>query len=117
MPWAKADAVVLLIPGNHITFAPRFSPDGRNVVFSMANGGNTDIYVVNADGGVPQRLTTLRDGHVDVHVSTLEESVDQKVWIIGSPEEVAHMTVNLCMPASSFVNGAIIPVDGGWLAR
>ena len=36
----------LLIPGNHITFAPRFSPDGRDVVFSMANSGNTDIYVV-----------------------------------------------------------------------
>ena len=36
----------LLIPGDAITFAPRFSPDGRDVVFSMADGGNTDIYVV-----------------------------------------------------------------------
>ena len=35
----------------------------------------------------------------------------------GSPEEVAHMTVSLCMPASSFVNGAIIPVDGGMSIR
>jgi 3-oxoacyl-[acyl-carrier protein] reductase len=35
----------------------------------------------------------------------------------GKPEEVAHMTVNLCMPASSFVNGAIIPVDGGMSIR
>jgi 3-oxoacyl-[acyl-carrier protein] reductase len=35
----------------------------------------------------------------------------------GSPEEVAHMTVNLCQPASSFVNGAIIPVDGGMSIR
>ncbi len=31
----------------------------------------------------------------------------------GEPEEVAHMTVNLCMPASQFVNGATIVVDGG----
>ncbi len=31
----------------------------------------------------------------------------------GDPEEVAHMTLNLCLPASSFVNGASIPVDGG----
>ncbi len=31
----------------------------------------------------------------------------------GDPEEVAHMTVNLCMPASQFVNGATIVVDGG----
>ncbi len=35
----------------------------------------------------------------------------------GTPEEVAHMTVNLCQPASSFVNGAIIPVDGGMSIR
>ena len=35
----------------------------------------------------------------------------------GDPEEVAHMTLNLCLPASSFVNGAIIPVDGGMTIR
>ena len=31
----------------------------------------------------------------------------------GEPEEVAQMVLNLALPASSFVNGAIIPVDGG----
>ena len=35
----------------------------------------------------------------------------------GIPEEVAQMTLNLCLPASSFVNGAIIPVDGGMSIR
>ena len=35
----------------------------------------------------------------------------------GAPEEVAQMTLNLCLPASSFVNGAIIPVDGGMTIR
>ena len=35
----------------------------------------------------------------------------------GVPEEVAQMTLNLCLPASSFVNGAIIPVDGGMTIR
>lgn len=35
----------------------------------------------------------------------------------GIAEEVAHMTLNLCLPASSFVNGAIIPVDGGMSIR
>jgi 3-oxoacyl-[acyl-carrier protein] reductase len=35
----------------------------------------------------------------------------------GDPEEVAHMTLSLCLPASSFVNGAIIPVDGGMTIR
>ncbi len=35
----------------------------------------------------------------------------------GDPEEVAHMTLNLCLPASSFVNGAVIPADGGMTIR
>jgi 3-oxoacyl-[acyl-carrier protein] reductase len=35
----------------------------------------------------------------------------------GEPEEVAHMTLSLVLPAASFVNGAIIPVDGGMTIR
>ena len=35
----------------------------------------------------------------------------------GQPEEVAQMTLNLCLPAASFVNGAAIPVDGGMSIR
>ncbi|OWK32628.1 SDR family NAD(P)-dependent oxidoreductase [Sphingomonas mucosissima] len=35
----------------------------------------------------------------------------------GLPEEVAFMTASLCAPAASFVTGAIIPVDGGLMAR
>jgi 3-oxoacyl-[acyl-carrier protein] reductase len=35
----------------------------------------------------------------------------------GDPEEVAQITLSLVLPASSFLNGAIIPVDGGMLAQ
>jgi 3-oxoacyl-[acyl-carrier protein] reductase len=35
----------------------------------------------------------------------------------GDPEEVAHMTLSLCLPAASFLTGATIPVDGGLMAR
>ncbi|HOA47970.1 MAG TPA: SDR family NAD(P)-dependent oxidoreductase [Novosphingobium sp.] len=35
----------------------------------------------------------------------------------GRPEEVAHMTLSLCLPASSYLTGAVIPVDGGQMAR
>ncbi len=35
----------------------------------------------------------------------------------GLPEEVAHMTLSLCLPAASYITGAIIPVDGGLMAR
>ncbi|MBT0670887.1 Tol-Pal system protein TolB [Novosphingobium profundi] len=40
------------------TMAPRWSPDGKWVLFSMSQGGRTDIYrVSSAGGGTPQRLT------------------------------------------------------------
>ena len=35
----------------------------------------------------------------------------------GEPEEVAHITLSLCLPASSYITGAVIPVDGGLMAR
>ena len=36
---------------------PQLSPDGSLVAFSGQYGGNTDVYVVAARGGEPQRLT------------------------------------------------------------
>jgi 3-oxoacyl-[acyl-carrier protein] reductase len=35
----------------------------------------------------------------------------------GEPEEVAHMTLSLVLPAASFTNGVVIPVDGGMTAQ
>jgi 3-oxoacyl-[acyl-carrier protein] reductase len=35
----------------------------------------------------------------------------------GRPEEVAHITLSLCLPAASYVTGVTIPVDGGLMAR
>lgn len=35
----------------------------------------------------------------------------------GEPEEVAHMTLSLCLPAASFTNGATLVVDGGMTIR
>jgi 3-oxoacyl-[acyl-carrier protein] reductase len=35
----------------------------------------------------------------------------------GDPEEVAQITLSLVLPAASYLNGAIIPVDGGLIAQ
>ena len=35
----------------------------------------------------------------------------------GEPQEVAQITASLCLPAASYITGAVIPVDGGLMAR
>jgi 3-oxoacyl-[acyl-carrier protein] reductase len=35
----------------------------------------------------------------------------------GLPEEVAHITLSMCLPSASFLNGAVVPVDGGMTVR
>ncbi|MBM3613392.1 MAG: Tol-Pal system protein TolB, partial [Alphaproteobacteria bacterium] len=44
-------------PGS-MTFAPRFSPDGRSIAFSLSQGGNSDLYVLDLGSGSRKRLTT-----------------------------------------------------------
>ena len=41
-----------------MAFSPRFSKDGRDVVYSLANGGNTDLYRTDLTTGAHVRLTT-----------------------------------------------------------
>lgn len=35
----------------------------------------------------------------------------------GRAEEVAHVTLSVCLPVASYLTGAVIPVDGGLMAR
>lgn len=35
----------------------------------------------------------------------------------GHPEEVAHATVSLCLPAMSYTTGAVVVVDGGFTTK
>jgi len=35
----------------------RFSPDGKHIAFTGQYDGNTEVYLIPAEGGVPQRLT------------------------------------------------------------
>ncbi len=58
-PLASPAAGTTLVDLGPLTqvFAPRFSPDGRQVVFSAFAEGMRDLYVVDVEGGEPRRLT------------------------------------------------------------
>jgi tricorn protease len=36
---------------------PRFSPDGKSLAFTAQYDGNTEVYLMAAEGGIPKRLT------------------------------------------------------------
>jgi TolB protein len=40
-----------------MSFAPRFSPDGRRVIMSLQDGGNSDIFVLDLASRVTSQLT------------------------------------------------------------
>src|SRR5258707_1956465 len=44
--------------GPGYTSFPRFSADGKQLAFTSQYDGNTEVYVMPGDGGVPTRLTT-----------------------------------------------------------
>ena len=40
-----------------MTFAPRFSPDGKKIIMSFAKDGNSDIYTMDLDSRIVERIT------------------------------------------------------------
>lgn len=56
VPKTGGVAVRLSSPRGEELF-PRFSPDGTEIAFSANYDGNTDIYVIPAQGGLPRRIT------------------------------------------------------------
>lgn len=45
-----------------------------------------------------------------------ELNMRQPVGRLGRPEEIARLALYLCSPAAEFMNGAVVPIDGGWTA-
>ena len=50
-----------------------------------------------------------------VRFEELTERIPAGRW--GSPDDLAGAFVFLCSPASSYVNGTVLTVDGGWMSR
>ena len=79
------------------------------------SAGVTPISVLSA----PERAARCGDLYEAIPEESKQTYARRRVPLrrYGDPEEVAQMTLNLCLPASSYVNGAVIPVDGGMTVR
>lgn len=70
---------------------PVFSPDGNRIAFSGARYGNNDIFVIPAEGGVPQRLTYNSNGDLVSGWTIADEiifSTSREFQQIERPQEV-----------------------------
>ena len=47
-----------VLGNSNMSFAPRFSPDGNQIVLTEENGGNSDIYIMDLRTRAAKRLTT-----------------------------------------------------------
>lgn len=62
------------------------------------------------------RTPMVTDGVTEAQVQATVER-EEPVGRIGEPEEVARAAAWLCSDAASFITGAALPVDGGFVAK
>jgi Tol biopolymer transport system component/tRNA A-37 threonylcarbamoyl transferase component Bud32 len=55
----KYAPAVRFIESSYLESVPRFSPDGRKIVFTSSRSGFPELWVCDGDGKNPQQLTTL----------------------------------------------------------
>jgi 2-keto-3-deoxy-L-fuconate dehydrogenase len=66
--------------------------------------------------------TPFVEGYLEKYHKDEKEKVRQElsnrqpVGRLGKPDEIARLALYLCSPAAEFMNGAVVPIDGGWTA-
>ena len=143
--WDKTLNVVLTGQVNLIRAALPYllkSDAGRIVNISSTEGFGATPYVspyTAAKHGVigltrslalelgPQGITVncVCPGPINTNMTSMIDEKDKMIFAkrrvglkrYGEPEEVAHATLSLCLPASSFINGVSLRVDGGLSIR
>ncbi|MFZ0593207.1 MAG: DPP IV N-terminal domain-containing protein [Bryobacteraceae bacterium] len=53
-------AAVKLISSTHTDYNAQYSPDGRQIVFHSTRSGDSEIWLADADGSNPRRLTNFK---------------------------------------------------------
>ncbi len=65
----------------------------------------------------PGPITTGMTARISDEHKAIYAGAARRWAVMAIPKRSAHMTLSLCLPAASFLTRAIIPVDGGLMAR
>jgi 2-deoxy-D-gluconate 3-dehydrogenase len=118
------------VAGRIINIASLLSFQGgiRIVAYAAAKHGVAGVTKAMANELAPKGITVnaIAPGYVatDNNAALREDPVRYKAileripvgrW--GVPDDIRTAALFLASPASSYVTGAVIPVDGGWLSR
>ena len=88
----------------------------KGITMAMANEWARHGIQVNAVApGYIETMNTAPIRADEERVRSITERIPAGKW--GLPTDVAPTVVFLASPASDYLNGTIIAVDGGWLAR
>jgi TolB protein len=92
-----------LVPAGALVTGAAFSPDGKRLAFSMAQGEGAQIFVASADGSSPQALTDTPyfinssptwspDGKRIAFVSNRAQTPQLYVLTVATPKDVRRLT-------------------------
>jgi 2-deoxy-D-gluconate 3-dehydrogenase len=117
--------------GKIITIASMLSFQGglRAAAYATSKGGVAQLtkalanewapHGVNVNAIAPGYVKTELNSHIwrddPVRAEALLDRLPAGRW--GDPGDLAGVAVFLASPASDYVHGVVLPVDGGWLAR
>lgn len=124
LPWlrkAPAARIVNIASTEALGATPQDSP------YAAAKAGVTGLTRALAVDLGPEGITVncICPGPIETGMTEAFAAADKLVFAkrrtalrrYGLSEEVAHMTLSLCLPAASYITGAVIAVDGGLMAR
>ena len=112
----------------HIASMMSFHAGINTLAYAASKGAVAQLMKAQANEWAPLgiRVNAVAPGWVETELTTaLREDPERYAQIssrisVGrwaTPDDIAGMVAFLCLPESDYVNGVVLPVDGGWLAR
>ena len=90
---------------------PRFSPDGKYIAFTGQYDGNTEVYIIPADGGEPRRLTYTATLNRD---DPGDRMGPNNIVIGWTPDSKRVLFRSRCYSFNDFSGQLLtVPVEGG----